>query len=301
MKKSKILLLGAMLLLAAVSCVKTVAPSEVGGNGDDTGDNGGNVTPELPESTVCYVLSSIVDTYSEKKNATSETYGLFGKTSYISVDWCERPVLESFEYGDGEDVLKCRFVYALPSYVYLYAGDDCIKMSLNKDGYIKDIELDKYDTFAFEYDSKGRLVEQTDIYRDGDAAPSYQTWTYSYDSSSNLVAYNDCGCEYNIEYTSIPAKTIPLQYWSNNLQDVMFWFEMPLLEAGLLGTAVPQCLVKRISGVDEDGYSEIVYSYKVNANGYVKEMKAIWSSEISPEPATETCVFEWEKYVPEED
>lgn len=198
MKKSKILLLGAMLLLAAVSCVKTVAPSEVGGNGDDTGDNGGNVTPELPESTVCYVLSSIVDTYSEKKNATSETYGLFGKTSYISVDWCERPVLESFEYGDGEDVLKCRFVYALPSYVYLYAGDDCIKMSLNKDGYIKDIELDKYDTFAFEYDSKGRLVEQTDIYRDGDAAPSYQTWTYSYDSSSNLVAYNDCGCEYNI-------------------------------------------------------------------------------------------------------
>lgn len=301
MKKSKILLLGAMLLLAAVSCVKTVAPSEVGGNGDDTGDNGGNVTPELPESTVCYVLSSIVDTYSEKKNATSETYGLFGKTSYISVDWCERPVLESFDYGDGEDVLKCRFVYALPSYVYLYAGDDCIKMSLNKDGYIKDIELDKYDTFAFEYDSKGRLVEQTDIYRDGDAAPSYQTWTYSYDSSSNLVAYNDDECEYNIEYTSIPAKTVPLQYWSNNLQDVMFWFEMPLLEAGLLGTAVPQCLVKRIFGVDEDGYSEIVYSYKVNANGYVKEMKAIWSSEISPEPATETCVFEWEKYVPEED
>lgn len=301
MKKSKILLLGALLLLAAVSCVKTAAPSEAEGNRNETGGNGENVTPELPESTVCYVLSSIVDTYSEKKNATSETYGLFGKTSYISVDWCERPVLESFEYGDGEDVMKCRFVYALPSYVYLYAGDDCIKMSLNKDGYIKDIELDKYDTFAFEYDSKGRLVEQTDIYRDGDAAPSYQTWTYSYDSSSNLVAYNDCGCEYNIEYTSIPAKTIPLQYWSNNLQGVMFWFEMPLLEAGLLGTAVPQCLVKRISGVDEDGSEEIVYSYKVNANGYVKEMKAIWSSEISPEPATETCVFEWEKYVSEED
>lgn len=295
----KIVLLGVAMLMA-LSCV-SVAPSEVGGNGDDTGDNGGNVTPELPESTVCYVLSSIVDTYSKKENATSETYGLFGKTSYISVDWCERPVLESFEYGDGEDVLECRFVYALPSYVYLYAGDDCIKMSLNKDGYIKDIKLDKYDTFAFEYDSKGRLVEQTDIYRDGDAAPSYQTWTYSYDSSSNLVAYNDDEGEYNIEYTSIPAKTIPLQYWSNTLQDVMFWFEMPLLEAGLLGTAVPQCLVKRISGVDEDGSVEIVYSYKVNANGYVKEMKAIWSSEISPEPATETCVFEWEKYVPEGD
>lgn len=298
MRKFGILLLGAMF--SALSCVN-VAPSEVEGDGNETGGNGENVTPELPESTVCYVLSSIVDTYSEKKNTTSETYGLFGKTSYISVDWCERPVLESFEYGDGEDVLKCRFVYALPSYVYLYAGDDCIKMSLNKDGYIKDIEFDKYDTFAFEYDSKGRLVEQTDIYRDGDAAPSYQTWTYSYDSSSNLVAYNDCECEHNIEYTSIPAKTIPLQYWSNNLQDVMFWFEMPLLEAGLLGTAVPQCLVKRISGVDEDGYEEIVYSYKVNANGYVKEMKAIWSSEISPEPATETCVFEWEKYVSEKD
>lgn len=286
-------------MLMALSCV-SVAPSDSESNGNGTGGNGENVTPELPESTACYVLSSIVDTYSEKNN-TSGTYGLFGKASYISVDWCERPVLESFEYGDGEDVLKCRFVYALPSYVYLYAGDDCIKMSLNKDGYIKDIELDKYDTFAFEYDSKGRLVEQTDIYRDGDAAPSYQTWTYSYDSSSNLVAYNDDGCEYNIEYTSIPAKTIPLQYWSNNLQDVMFWFEMPLLEAGLLGTAVPQCLVKRISGVDEDGSEEIVYSYKVNANGYVKEMKAIWSSEISPEPATETCVFEWEKYVSEKD
>lgn len=286
-------------MLMALSCV-SVAPSDGESNGNENGGNGENVTPELSESSVCYVLSSIVDTYSEK-NTASETYGLFGKTSYISVDWCERPVLESFEYGDGEDVLKCRFVYALPSYVYLYAGDDCIKMSLNKDGYIKDIEFDKYDTFAFEYDSKGRLVEQTDIYRDGDAAPSYQTWTYSYDSSSNLVAYNDCGCEHNIEYTSIPAKTIPLQYWSNNLQDVMFWFEMPLLEAGLLGTAVPQCLVKRISGVDEDGYEEIVYSYKVNANGYVKEMKAIWSSEISPEPATETCVFEWEKYVSEKD
>lgn len=286
-------------MLMALSCV-SVAPSDGESNRNDTGDNGGNVTPELPESAVCYVLSSIVDTYSEK-NTTSGTYGLFGKASYISVDWCERPVLESFEYGDGEDVLKCRFVYALPSYVYLYAGDDCIKMSLNKDGYIKDIKLDKCDTFAFEYDSKGRLVEQIDIYRDGDSAPSYQTWTYSYDSSSNLVAYNDCGCEYNIEYTSIPAKTIPLQYWSNTLQCVMFWFEMPLLEAGLLGTAVPQCLVKRIFGVDEDGYSEIVYSYKVNANGYVKEMKAIWSSETSPEPATETCVFEWEKYVPEED
>lgn len=285
-------------MLMALSCV-SVAPSDGESNGNENGGNGEN-TPELSESSVCYVLSSIVDTYSEK-NTASETYGLFGKTSYISVDWCERPVLESFEYGDGEDVLKCRFVYALPSYVYLYAGDDCIKMSLNKDGYIKDIEFDKYDTFAFEYDSKGRLVEQTDIYRDGDAAPSYQTWTYSYDSSSNLVAYNDCGCEHNIEYTSIPAKTIPLQYWSNNLQDVMFWFEMPLLEAGLLGTAVPQCLVKRISGVDEDGSEEIVYSYKVNANGYVKEMKAIWSSEISPEPATETCVFEWEKYVSEKD
>lgn len=287
-------------MLMALSCV-SVAPSDGESNRNETDGNGENVTPELPESSVFYVLSSIVDTYS-KKNTAPETYGLFGKASYISVDWCERPVLESFEYGDGEDVLKCRFVYALPSYVYLYAGDDCIKMSLNKDGYIKNIELDKYDTFAFEYDSKGRLVEQTDIYRDGDAAPSYQTWTYSYDRSSNLVAYNDCGCEYNIEYTSIPAKTIPLQYWSNNLQDVMFWFEMPLLEAGLLGTAVPQCLVKRISGVDEDGYSEeIVYSYKVNANGYVKEMKAIWSSEISPEPATETCVFEWEKYVSEKD
>ena len=299
----KIVLLGVALLMAlscALSCV-SVAPSDGESNRNETGGNGENVTPELPESTVCYVLSSIVDTYSKQKNATSKTYGLFGKTSYISVDWCERPVLESFEYGDGEDVLKCRFVYALPSYVYLYAGDHCIKMSLNKDGYIKDIELDKYDTFAFEYDSKGRLVEQTDIYRDGDAAPSYQTWTYSYDSSSNLVAYNVDGCEYNIEYTSIPAKTIPLQYWSNNLQGVMFWFEMPLLEAGLLGTAVPQCLVKRISGVDEDGSEEIVYSYKVNANGYVKEMKAIWSSEISPEPETETCVFEWEKYVSEKD
>ena len=291
-----------MLLLAAVSCVKTAATSEVEGNGNETGGDGGNVTPELPESAACYVLSSIVDTYSEK-NTTSETYGLFGKASYISVDWCERPVLESFEYVEGgEDVLKCRLVYALPSYVYLYAGDDCIKMSLNKDGYIKEIELDKYDTFVFEYDSKGRLVEQTDIYREGDAAPSYQTWTYSYDSSSNLVAYTDDGCEHNIEYTLIPAKTVPLQYWSNSLQDVMFWFEVPLLEAGLLGTAVPQCLVKRISGVDEDGNSEeIVYSYKVNANGYVKEMKAIWSSEMSSEPATETCVFEWKKYVPEED
>ena len=302
MKKSKIILLGAMLL-AVVSCTKTVAPSEGDGNGNETGGNGENVTPELPESAACYVLSSIVDTYSEKNNTASGTYGLFDNASYISVDWCERPVLESFEYVEGgEDLLRCRLVYALPSYVYLYAGDECIKMSLNKDGYVKDIELDKYDTFVFEYDSNGRLVEQTDIYRDGDAAPSYQTWTYSYDSSSNLVAYTDDECEHKIEYTSIPAKTAPLQYWSNNLHDVMFWFEMPLLEAGLLGTAVPQCLVKRIAGVDEDGDSEeIVYSYKVNANGYVKEMKAIWSSETSSEPAMETCVFEWEKYVPEED
>lgn len=302
MKKSKIILLGAMLL-AVVSCAKTVAPSEGDGNGNETGGNGENVTPELPESAACYVLSSIVDTYSEKNNTASGTYGLFDNASYISVDWCERPVLESFEYMEsGEDLLKCRLVYALPSYVYLYAGDECIKMSLNKDGYVKDIELDKYDTFVFEYDSNGRLVEQTDIYRDGDAAPSYQIWTYSYDSSSNLVAYTDDECEYKIEYASIPAKTAPLQYWSNNLQDVMFWFEMPLLEAGLLGTAVPQCLVKRISGVDEDGNSEeIVYSYKLNANGFVKEMKAIWSSETSSEPAMETCVFEWKKYVPDED
>lgn len=302
MKKSKIILLGA-ILLAVVSCTKTVAPSEGDGNGNETGGNDENVTPELPESAACYVLSSIVDTYSEKNNTASGTYGLFDNASYISVDWCERPVLESFEYMEsGEDLLKCRLVYALPSYVYLYAGDECIKMSLNKDGYVKDIELDKYDTFVFEYDSNGRLVEQTDIYRDGDAAPSYQTWTYSYDSSSNLVAYTDDGCEHKIEYASIPAKTAPLQYWSNNLHDVMFWFEMPLLEAGLLGTAVPQCLVKRISGVDEDGNSEeIVYSYKLNANGFVKEMKAIWSSETSSEPAMETCVFEWKKYVPEGD
>lgn len=302
MKKSKIILLGAMLL-AVVSCAKTVAPSEGDGNGNETGGNGENVTPELPESAACYVLSSIVDTYSEKNNTASGTYGLFDNASYISVDWCERPVLESFEYMESsEDLLKCRLVYALPSYVYLYAGDECIKMSLNKDGYVKDIELDKYDTFVFEYDSNGRLVEQTDIYRDGDAAPSYQIWTYSYDSSSNLVAYTDDECEHKIEYASIPAKTAPLQYWSNNLQDVMFWFEMPLLEAGLLGTAVPQCLVKRISGVDEDGNSEeIVYSYKLNANGFVKEMKAIWSSETSSEPAMETCVFEWKKYVPDED
>ncbi len=302
MKKSKIILLGAMLL-AVVSCAKTVAPSEGDGNGNETGGNGENVTPELPESAACYVLSSIVDTYSEKNNTASGTYGLFDNASYISVDWCERPVLESFEYMEsGEDLLKCRLVYALPSYVYLYAGDECIKMSLNKDGYVKDIELDKYDTFVFEYDSNGRLVEQTDIYRDGDTAPSYQIWTYSYDSSSNLVAYTDDECEHKIEYASIPAKTAPLQYWSNNLQDVMFWFEMPLLEAGLLGTAVPQCLVKRISGVDEDGNSEeIVYSYKLNANGFVKEMKAIWSSETSSEPAMETCVFEWKKYVPDED
>lgn len=302
MKKSKIILLGA-ILLAVVSCTKTVAPSEGDGNGNETGGNDENVTPELPESAACYVLSSIVDTYSEKNNTASGTYGLFDNASYISVDWCERPVLESFEYMEsGEDLLKCRLVYALPSYVYLYAGDECIKMSLNKDGYVKDIELDKYDTFVFEYDSNGRLVEQTDIYRDGDAAPSYQTWTYSYDSSSNLVAYTDDGWEHKIEYASIPAKTAPLQYWSNNLHDVMFWFEMPLLEAGLLGTAVPQCLVKRISGVDEDGNSEeIVYSYKLNANGFVKEMKAIWSSETSSEPAMETCVFEWKKYVPEGD
>lgn len=302
MKKSKIILLGAMLLVV-VSCAKTVAPSEGDGNGNETGGNGENVTPELPESAACYVLSSIVDTYSEKNNTASGTYGLFDNASYISVDWCERPVLESFEYMESsEDLLKCRLVYALPSYVYLYAGDECIKMSLNKDGYVKDIELDKYDTFVFEYDSNGRLVEQTDIYRDGDAAPSYQIWTYSYDSSSNLVAYTDDECEHKIEYASIPAKTAPLQYWSNNLQDVMFWFEMPLLEAGLLGTAVPQCLVKRISGVDEDGNSEeIVYSYKLNANGFVKEMKAIWSSETSSEPAMETCVFEWKKYVPDED
>ncbi len=302
MKKSKIILLGA-ILLAVVSCTKTVAPSEGDGNGNETGGNGENVTPELPESAACYVLSSIVDTYSEKNNTASGTYGLFDNASYISVDWCERPVLESFEYAESvEDLLKCRLVYALPSYVYLYAGDECIKMYLNKDGYVKDIELDKYDTFVFEYDSNGRLVEQTDIYRDGDAAPSYLTWTYSYDSSSNLVAYTVDGCEHKIEYTSIPAKTATLQYWADNLNDVMFWFEMPLLEAGLLGTAVPQCLVKRISGVDEDGNSEeIVYSYKLNANGFVKEMKAIWSSETSSEPAMETCVFEWKKYVPDED
>lgn len=29
-------------------------------------------------------------------------------------------------------------------------------------------------------------------------------------------------------------------------------------------------------------------------------MKAIWSSETSSEPAMETYVFEWKKYVPDE-
>lgn len=288
--------MGAMLLLAAVSCVKTVAPSEAEGNGNETGGNG---TPDTPQVNGCYVLTSIVEQSSDREDAGA--YSLFADPVYVSVDWSDNPVLESFRCFDGENSYECKLVYALPSYVYLYLNDDCIKMSLNDKGFVEKFTYEKTDSFELEYDSKGRLVKQTDTYKDGGDKSSVTTieMTYTYDKNSNLIGVDVDGEPVEIEYSSIPSRTAPLQYWTN-FEVVIPWFEMPLLEAGLLGAAaVPRYLIKRISMTSEGESDEVVYSYKMNANGFVKEMKAIWSSSYSTTPSQTTDIFTWQKYQPE--
>lgn len=292
MRKFGILLLGAMF--SALSCVN-VAPSEVEGDGNETGGNG---TPDTPQVNGCYVLTSIVEQSSDRED--SGAYSLFADPVYVSADWSDNLVLESFSYFDGEDNYECRLVYALPSYVYLYMNSDCIKMSLNDKGFVEKFRLDKTDSYELEYDSKGRLVKQIDTYKDGadEASLTVIEMTYTYDKNSALIGIDVDGDPVKIEYSSIPSKTAPLQYWANS--EVIPWFEMPLLEAGLLGAAaVPQYLIKRISMTSEGESDEVVYSYKMNANGFVKEMKATWSSSYSTTPSQTTDTFTWRKYQPE--
>lgn len=174
-------------------------------------------------------------------------------------------------------------------------------MSLNDKGFVEKFTYEKTDSFELEYDSKGRLVKQTDTYKDGGDKSSVTTieMTYTYDKNSNLIGVDMDGEPVEIEYSSIPSRTAPLQYWTN-FEVVIPWFEMPLLEAGLLGAAaVPRYLIKRISMTSEGESDEVVYSYKMNANGFVKEMKAIWSSSYSTTPSQTTDIFTWQKYQPE--
>lgn len=264
--------------------------SEVSGGGDST-DDGGEY----------YVLSSVEADY--KFSDLEEHYTLLENSVYVTEQKTGKAMLKScsMRYGEG-DPLTIAYTYNFPKSVSEGVDNEVITYALNADGYISSYSFGD-GTAKLEYDSDGRLVKKLSESSVGTISTDYYGSSFdlvristTYDISSSLKE-----SRYDIEYTTIPAKSAPLQelHFETALlgSDIDFF----KFDNGLFGNYfIPRHLIKAVrktirnsdQGLPyEYNYS---YSYKLDEAGNVIEMKCIHSSSSLPDKIL-TTRYKWKK------
>lgn len=185
---------------------------------------------------------------------------------YTVNSWLGKTVMTSYNGTSG----KYEFTYSFPNNITCtrpYTKDKFV-YSLDN-GLVKKMDVGREST-TYEYDSRNRLTSAT--YQYGDAIET-MTDTYTYDGY-NMVEYkrtrdNDTLFYTKIEYTQIPAKTIPFQFFCDGLSGLFSIFDWTVMETGAFGNSIPVYLIKKII----DGETERVYEYEFDKNNNVIEMK----------------------------
>lgn len=269
--------------------------SEVSGGGDST-DDGGEY----------YLLSSVEVDY--KFSDLEEHYTLLENPVYITEQKTGKAMLKSCSLRNGEDDDDLHilvYTYNFPKSVSEGVDTEVRTYALNADGCILSYNYSTSGTVKNEYDSDGRLIRSTSNDSQGSTCKNYY-----YDKLSDLVRISTTydissslkESRYDIEYTTIPAKSAPLQdlYWKTAAFGSHEFFK---IEAGLLGNSfIPKNLIKNIhvtiQGRDSESPTEYTksYSYKLDDAGNVVEMKFIESyvSGILPDEIM-TFRYKWKK------
>lgn len=208
----------------------------------------------------------------------------FCNPEYEVNPWSGRTVLKS--YDKYNDCPYCTFTYNLPNSVCFESSTNKMNCTLNIKGLISTAET-HWESYDFEYDAKNRLTSATIK-----VASEIHEKKYSYDNLYNIIGYKrilngEVINETKVEYTTILAKTIPLQLLAGN--EMWLLFEVPFMEMGLYGNSIPLYLIDRIVTKSSTGEEiETVYEYKLNSNGYVEEMTAM------DYRASQTFISKWE-------
>ena len=255
--------------------------SEVSGGGDSTDDGGGY-----------YVLSSVEADY--KFSDLEEHYTLLENPVYVTEQKTGKAMLKScsMRYGEG-DPLTIAYTYNFPKSVSEGVDNEVITYALNADGYISSYSFGD-GTAKLEYDSDGRLVKKL-----SESSVGTISTDYYYDSSFDLVkisrTYSDGSrSEICIEYTAIPSKSAPLQelhFETELLGDTDFFN----FDNGLFGNYfIPRHLIKAARETFRNYEYNDSYSYKLDEDGNVIEMKCIHSSSSLPDKVL-TTRYKWKK------
>ena len=311
----------AAALSAAMFCLMSCVNLSTG---DGNQNNGGNPKDDTPsskddepkkdDSGDVYVLDAADGDFIQN-DGSRFSYRYFEKPVYITPEWSKVPVLQSYAGSYPLDNLdfELELVYSYPSNVLMYEdGEYLLKIGLIYDGYSCRVgalmDVDGNDCISCQYDSKERLSKLTWYYRDGAYEEEYVN-VFSYDDQSRLSEIKltseneDCTTLISFEYSSIPSKTVyPLQLV--NAESVFCevlgdsYACVPLVMSGLMGKPFSDCLLKSMKVAESDDASEAgeEYSYVLDANGYVKEMKSRrWENGNSGSLTTLSSSFEWKK------
>lgn len=257
--------------------------SEVSGGGDST-DDGGEY----------YLLSSVEVDY--KFFDLEEHYTLLENPVYVTEQKTGKAMLKScsMRYGEDDDDLHILvYTYNFPKSVSEGVDTEVITYALNADGYISSYSFGD-GTAKLEYDSDGRLVKKL-----SESSVGTISTDYYYDSSFDLVkisrTYSDGSrSEICIEYTAIPSKSAPLQelhFETELLGDTDFFN----FDNGLFGNYfIPRHLIKAARETFRNYEYNDSYSYKLDEDGNVIEMKCIHSSSSLPDKVL-TTRYKWKK------
>ncbi len=238
-------------------------------NGNISNENNGNNTDSDDPTPGNYVLLSAIEK-TRLSSGTTTTTNCFNNPVYEVNNWNGKTVLKS--YDKYRDSPYCTFSYSLPKMI------DCHSVTYDTEYTINIADLISQEKIGqqlntYKYDSKNRLAEIKSQY-----GSEIQVEQLTYDDKYNIVSYKrkrekEILDEAIIEYTTIPAKSIPLQSLGisagNVFSDICNW---SLLEMGFYGNTIPLYLVKRILYSSSGEEIELVYEYTLNKNGYVTEM-----------------------------
>ena len=245
--------------------------------------------PEIPENN-----QENDNTQSEESMSGNYVlYSAVEKTIYASGGAITMQQFCNPEYEvnpwSGRTVLK-----SLNGYVFTYDFPNSVSTTemsctLNIAGLISSAET-HWESYDFEYDAKNRLTSATIK-----VASEIHEKKYSYDNLYNIIGYKrilngEVINETKVEYTTILAKTIPLQLLDASARNEMWLlFKVPFMEIGLYGNSIPLYLIDRIVTKTSTGEEiETVYEYKLNSNGYVEEMT------VMDYLASQTFISKWE-------
>lgn len=256
-------------------------------NENDTPEDDKDPENDDASDAIC-VLASVVKE-DRLPSGTTTTTKIFDSPIYEVNKWNSRTVLKSYKSSGS----SYSFVYDLPNSVSYYPPYYDMECTLNSGGIISEAKIGR-ESHTFEYDNKHRLICRTMRY-----GSEIQVEEFSYDGKYNMVGYkrtrnDEILCEAEIEYSTIPAKTIPLQCFDSSFGSVFndVFSGWSFLEMGLYGNTIPLYLIERIVYKSSDEEVEKTFEYSLNRSGYVVEM--VEMDYRSSGTFITTYAFDWE-------